>query len=223
MRRTIKVSDVSTFCIAFGATGLGGWPRTGSGKRTHDDKEWFVVRHYLKSNVARWNFLTPLSIQKGSPPEPDFVLKFDSTDIVALLEVTEATDPADQREMTMFEFSKKPAMLLGEFGGRFHGGASQPGPVWVSDVLNAITRKVGKAIYSRSHANRHLIIYPNSNASTLLADDKDERDAFRLLKEAVELKRDSYIQTVNGCSVHVLSGEYVCFDLLGRAELLARK
>jgi len=222
MTKTIKVPDLSKFCTAFGATGLGGWPRTGPKKRTQDDKEWFVVRHFLKVALRTGIFEPPVLIQKGIPPNPDFVLEFDHRDTVTFFEITEATNSADQREMTEFELSKKQAMLLGEFGGRFYGGASQPGRVWASDVLDAIKRKVGKAIFSQSYANRHLIIYPNSNASRLLFDDKAEYDAFVFLKGAIETNRDTYSQAANGCSVHVLGAEYVCFDLLRRYELVRR-
>jgi hypothetical protein len=91
-------------------------------------------------------------------------------------------------------------------------------------VLDAIKRKDGKAIFSLSSANRHLVIYPNSNASSFLEEDDDEeRSAFLYLKKAVTMARDTYIQAANGCSVHVLGSKYVCFDLLGKAQLVRRE
>ena len=102
----------------------------------------------------------PISIQKQNPPLPDFGLQFGDT--IAHLEITEATDPADQREMTAFERSGKSMMLLGEFGGRFSDGASQPGRTWASDVIDAINRKRGKAIFEKADVGRHLVIYSSS-------------------------------------------------------------
>ncbi len=223
MNKTIKVPDIAGFCTAFGAVGLKVGVRTGAEKRTQDDKEWFVVRRFLKAGLRAGIFEAPISVQKRNPPEPDFALDLDDGDTVAFLEITEATDQTDQKEMTAFEHSKKTAMLVGDFGGRFSGGASQPGRAWALDVLDAIRRKVGKAIFLRSETNRHLVIYPNSNASSLLFDDEDERVAFGFLREAIEIKRDTYVQAANGCLVHILGKEYVCFDLLGRVELVRRE
>jgi hypothetical protein len=167
--------------------------------------------------------VAPVLVEKRNPPEPDFALKFGGRDTVTYLEITEATDPTDQMEMTAFERSKEKVMLLGDFGGRFSDGASQPGRAWASDVLDAIKRKDGKAIFLRSDTHRHLIIYPNSNASSLLSDDEDERAAFGYLKEEIWINRDTYIQAAKGCLVHVLATEYVCFDLLGKTKLVRRE
>jgi hypothetical protein len=217
VNKIVKVPDVASFCTAFGSLGLIVGPRTGVGKRSQDDKEWFVVRRFLKAGLRAGIFEVPISVQKRNPPEPDFALELNDGD-AGFFEITEATDSADQKEMTAFEHSKKPAMLLGELGGRFSGGASQPGLAWASDVLNAILRKDGKAIFSRSDSHRHLIIYPNSNASDLLFDDEAELAAFRYLNDAIETNRCIYVQAARGCLVHVLGKEYVYFDLLGRTK-----
>jgi hypothetical protein len=66
------------------------------------------------------------------------------------------------------------------------------------------------------------VIYPNSNASQLLNDAKDEQAAFGFLAELIEMDFDSYIQTANGCLVHVLGKELVGFDVLGAAHLARR-
>jgi hypothetical protein len=200
---------------------LEGGSRTGAGKRTQDDTEWFVVRHFLRAGLQAGLFEAPISVQKRNPPEPDFALEFNDVD-TGFLEITEATDPADQKEMTASEYSKKPAMLLGDFGGRFSGGASQPGRAWASDALDAIKRKGGKGIFSRPDAHRHLIIYPNSNASSLLFYDKDEHVAFGYLK-AIEIDRDTHAQAAKGCLVHGLGKEHVCFDLLGEVKVVRRE
>src|SRR5450755_2804274 len=134
--KTLKVPDIAGFCTAFGDLGLAVGPRTGPGRRTQDDEEWFVVRRFLKAASRAGMFVPPFSVQKRNPPDPDFALELGDGS-VAFLEITEATDPTDQREMTALERSKMPAMLLGDFGGRFSRGASQPGRTWASDVLDA--------------------------------------------------------------------------------------
>lgn len=224
LNKIIRISDLASFCTAFGSLGLRGGRRTGLRKRTQEDEEWFVMRRFLKTALRGRIFEPPLSIQKRNPPEPDFSLELgDEGGSVAFLEITEATDPADQKEMTKFERSNNSAMLLGDFGGRFSRGASQPGRAWASDVLEAIKRKQDKAIFIRSDATRHLVIYPNSNASKLLTDHEEEHAAFGYLKEAIEENRNTYVRAANGCLVHVLGKEYLGFDLLGNVQLVRRE
>ena len=220
MAETVTVPDLAGFCAAFGAIGSKVGPRTGGAKRTQDEKEWFVVRRFLKVALKEGIVTAPFSVQKQNPPLPDFGLQFG--DAVVHLEVTEATHPDDQREMTVFEQSGTSAALLGTFGGRFAHGASQPGRAWASDVMDAIERKVGKAIFGKSDVERHLVIYPNSNASMLLFDADDERDAFGFLSELIATRCDDLTEKANGCLVHVLGKEVAGFDLLGEANLVPR-
>ena|SRR5579872_3773121 len=220
MTETVNVPDLAGLCAAFGPLGSSVGSRTGGGKRTQDDKEWFVVRRFLEVALREGILSAPILIQKQNPPLPDFGLQFGEA--IAHLEITEATDPADQREMTAFERSGKSMMLLGEFGGRFSDGASQPGRAWASDVIDAINRKCGKAIFEKSDAGRHLVIYPNSNASALVNDAEDERAAFRFLGELIETKLSEYLAATNGCLVHVVGKELVGFDILRRAHLVLR-
>ena len=107
-------------------------------------------------------------------------------------------------------------------GGRFADGASQPGLAWAADILDAVNRKKGKAIYTRSGVDRHLVIYPNSNASSLVNDLDDERAAFGFLGELIEANLSGLIDATNGCLVHVLGKELVGFDVLGAARLAPR-
>jgi hypothetical protein len=223
LNTTIRIPDLASFCTSFGSLGLRVGARTGLHKRTQDDKEWFVVRRFLKAVLREGVFEVPLVVQKRNPPEPDFALQYDDGRILALLEITEATDPVDQREMTKFELSGKTRMLTGDFGGRFAGAASQPGRVWALDVLDAIKRKRGKAIFLQSDANRHLVIYPNSNASKLLNGDRDEHAAFCYLKEAMEKDRSTYVSAAQGCLVHALAEMYLGFDILGNVRLIRRE
>lgn len=218
----VEISQLAEFDAAFGIIGAKVGPRVGPDKRTQDSKEWFVLRHFMAHALHAGIFRLPMSLEKANPPKPDFVVKYGETDGVALIEITEATNPADQKEMTEFEKSNETIMHLGDFGGRFSGGASQPKFAWASDILGAVIRKQGKSIYSPLMGERHLIIYPNSNASALLFDEEDERDAFEFLESAVGEQRKSYTQLVNGCMVHILGKEHVCFDLLGTIQLIRR-
>jgi hypothetical protein len=222
MSKKVAIPDLAGFYAAFGNLGLKVGPRTGAGRRTQDDKEWYVARHFLKRAIRARLLKPPFAVRKAGPPEPDFVLEFNNGKVMAWMEITEATDPADQREMTEFERSKGSAMLLGEFGGRFADGASQPGRAWASDVLDAMKRKQGKTICSKADTPRHLVIYPNSNASSLLFSDRDELDAFRFLNELLVPEHVSYVQAANGCLIHILGKERVCFDLLGKNRLVKR-
>lgn len=216
------MSGLAGFGAAFGSLGLKVGPRTGAGKRSQADTEWFVVRRFLEVALGSGIFVAPFSIERTAPPAPDFTVRFGSGDIVAFVEITEATHPDDQREMTEFERSNQSAMLIGDYGGRFADGASQPGWVWASDIVDALERKNGKAIYTPSDKRRHLVIYPNSNASALLFDRNAERVAFGLLLEAVASRQNDYVKLVNGCSVHVLGKDHVCFDILGNVKLVRR-
>jgi hypothetical protein len=220
MPETVNVSDLAGLCAAFGTLGSRVGLRTGGDKRTHDDKEWFVVRRFLKVALREGILKAPVTIQKQQPPLPDFGLQFG--DAIAHLEITEATDPADQKEMTAFERSGKSRMLLGEFGGRFSDGASQPGRTWAADVIDAINRKRGKAIFEKSDAGRHLVIYPNSNASALVNDAEDEHAAFGFLERLIEANLSGFVEVTSGCLVHVLGKELVGFDVLGEARLAFR-
>jgi hypothetical protein len=220
MNESVNVPDLIGLCAAFGPLGSRVGPRTGGDKRTQDEREWFVVRRFLEVALREGVLKAPISIQKENPPLPDFGLQFG--DAIAHLEITEATDQADQREMTVFEQSGNSAMLLGTFGGRFSDGASQPGRAWASDVIDAIDRKCGKAIFEKSDIDRHLVIYPNSNASMLLFDADDERDAFGFLRELIAARANGSVMSANGCLVHVLGKKLVGFDVLGEARLALR-
>jgi len=199
---------------AFGSIGLKVGPRTGPKKRTKEDKEWYVLRRFMPAAFSLGLFECPLRILKRNPPEPDFALR--STSDLSSLEVTEATHPADQKEMTKFELSEN-ADLIGTHGGRFRAGASgnHPEQVWAQDVIDAIMRKKGKSIFSKSY-HRHLVIYPNSNASSLMFDDEDELEAYGLLIERAREQRDALLSLVNGCQVHILGQSFSFLDILGQ-------
>ena len=216
-------SQTSRPSKAFGTLGLHVGSRTDSDRRTQDGKEWWVVRRFLKAALLANVLPTPLAIWKEQPPMPDFGAEFGDAQSPAFIEITEATHPDDQREMTeLLERSGKSAMLLGELGGRFSGGASEPEYVWASDIVDAMKRKAGKSIYSLDAYNRHLVINPNSNASILIADEEHERRAFTILAQTLEPRMTEYIGITSRCAIHVLGKHFVCIDLLGSTRLIAR-
>lgn len=209
--------------------------RTG---RSKVKKEWYVALRFLKGTIP-FLFELPIMVRNGVPPnEPDFVMARDSSTI-GLLEITEATVKADQKEMTAFEQPIHKAAMIGELGGRFgpdksnpncgegivnairrRGGASNPGQYWATDVVNAIRRKGGKAIFANSSAPRHLLIYPNSNASILLFDESDEREAINHLHAEIAEDRTTLSLTANGCLVHVIGKYLILFDVFGEWRVL---
>jgi hypothetical protein len=198
------------------AVGIPVGPRTG---RSKEKKEWYVLLNFLKGAIPAGMFNLPMSVRNGAPPdEPDFIVcSGDAT--VGWIEITEATDEADQWGMTAFERSGKSVALVGEFGGRFADGAARPGLAWAAD---SIKRKSGKAIYQSAHVRRHLLIYPNSNASFLLFDEDGEREAVDDLRAEVMKYDGTLAQLVNGCAIHILGGYLICIDALGEMRLVTR-
>jgi hypothetical protein len=187
-----------------------------------------VLLKLLRQAVPDGVFELPADIRCGDAnavvPEPDFVVYREGTDnITALVEITEATSQEDQREFTLSQQSNKPASLLGEFGGRFSDGASHPEIIWASDILDAIKAKGGKTIFKSSTSRRHLVVYPNSNASILMFDEEDERAGIKLFREQFASEEASLRQMANGCAVHILCHYIDCFDALGDARIVARE
>jgi hypothetical protein len=189
--------------------------------RSKEKKEWYVLLGFLRAAIPSQIVELPIVIRNGIPPdEPDFIVTR-ANNIAELFEITEATDEADQREMTAFERSGNSVMLLGEFGGRFKDGAARLGQAWATDIVEAIRGKTGKIIFRDSAAKRHLLVYPNSNASSLLFDEEDEREAIDHL--LTQVAHDvSLTNRVNGCAIHVLGGYLVCVDALREMKLLMR-
>jgi len=218
----IEIIQLSELDAAFGRLGGSVGPRIGADKRTQDAKEWFVLRRCMGTALATGVFDLPIKIAKAEPPEPDFAAIHGRTHKPALIEITEATHPDDQREMTEFARRGKNAILLGDFGGRFAGGASQPKFVWASEICDAVLRKQTKSICTRPAPDRHLVVYPNSNASQLIFDEEDEREAFAHLKEKIDQEHARYAEALNGCRVHILGSRLVCLDLARGCRLEPR-
>ena len=96
MPEIVNISDLAGFCAAFGSLGSRVGSRSGEDKRTQDEKEWFVVRRFLKVALREGILKAPISIKQQTPP----LFGLEMGDAAGHLEVTEATDPADQKEMT---------------------------------------------------------------------------------------------------------------------------
>jgi hypothetical protein len=116
--------------------------------------------------------------------------------------------------------------LPGHSGGRFPRGAARLGLAWASDIIEAIKRKETRVIFKSSLTPRHLIIYPNSNASKLLGDQlgqegKNEREAIDHLREAID-NTGNLAKITNGCLVHVLGMRHICIDVVGDMRVLQR-
>jgi hypothetical protein len=216
-----SLADLDRITASVGQVG----PRTGPGKRTKEQMEWYVLSRFLEKAIPADIFRLPVKGRNGRPPhEPDFVLmRPGTTDVIALVEITEATDGADQREMKAFERSGKKMALVGHSGGRFSRGAARPGLAWATDIVAAIKRKEPKVIFERSPAARHLIVYPNSNASILLSDEPDqEQEAIGYLREAIDSAGNNLAKITNGCLVHVLGKRHLCLDVVGDMRVLHR-
>ena len=213
MSERITISDLSNFDRSFGEVGFRCGPRTGQKRRSKADMEWYVARRFLKAAINAGRLNVPFIIRQGNPPtEPDFVLKCKTS--LVFLEITEATCEADQKEMTAFEASGRPAVLLGEFGGRFKNGGANPERAWAGDIIDAILRKMGKSIFKASDSDRHLVIYPNSNASSLICDAEDELSAAQYLKAEIVRMREEIKQAANGCRIHVLGKECLFYNVM---------
>lgn len=232
MSRSTLTIEASTVTLAViddlaKAERLVGLPVGPRGRRTKKKQEWYVLLKLLRQAIPAGVFELPIEIRCGNaeaiPPEPDFVLSRPRTNhIAALVEITEATNEADQKEMTLFQRSDKTACLLGEFGGRFKDGASHPEIVWASDIIDAVRRKCGKIIFKASPIRRHLLIYPNSNASMLMFDEDDERIGLERLRG--QFANDALMRQIpNGCAIHILGGYIVCLDALAEAPVIARR
>jgi hypothetical protein len=228
INKTASMVTIRTVDDLANAERLVGLPVGPRGLRTKEKQEWYVLLKFLQPAIPAGVFELPVDIRCGTAdatlPEPDFVVSRAGTDdVAALVEITEATNEADQREMTLSQRSDKIASLLGEFGGRFSDGASHPEITWASDIIDSVRRKDGKTIFMASPVQRHLLVYPNSNASMLMSDEDDERQGIEHLREHVANDEALLRRITNGCSIHILGGYIVCLDALGEATVIGRR
>ena len=143
-------------------------PRKGSDSRTQEQKEWWCLRRHIFTLCAADQIKFPVSITKGE--RPDFRCKFGTRAVG--IEVTEATHPSDQRELTRIDMQDGVA-LQGTLGGRFPDGGGGDAPVraWQDDVLKAVFSKVKKVLtWPDTLPEYVLLLYTNSNAGRLIND-----------------------------------------------------
>jgi hypothetical protein len=153
---------------AFGAMGTWVGPRTGLNPRTQESKELWCLRRYIFTLCSVSQLRFPICIEKSE--SPDFRCSFGPDKLG--IEVTEATDPRDQEEMTIFEREGIIA-LRGSRGGRFPRGAAGDAPEreWWGDVQKAVGSKVTKiARWPNQLPAYSLLLYTNSNAGSHIFD-----------------------------------------------------
>lgn len=168
----IDARDSSSLAEAFGDRGLDltHFPTRTARKRANNglEEELYVLRRYLFTLDAAGLLPYPLRLSKSETP--DFAGSARGN--VLGIEITEATLPGDQREMTISERSGRPA-LLGTHGGRYKGGIRDDASPergrradrdLTSDVLRAIRRKWGLPFETPSV---DLVLYANGNANML--------------------------------------------------------
>ncbi len=217
MKNKIEIHDAEAFDDAFADVGRRVRPRTNG--RTHDEKEWYVLRRFLKCALLKGYFKCPVRICKAKPPRPDFRIDLDG--IATWIEITEATSEADQKEMTNIEKSDTEVIVNGELGGRYADGAfgNRPERDWAADVLRAIRRKRRKTIFAGNHPSSHLVIYVNSTPGILI----DENEAFARLFKSLERVKASVRRLVNGAFVHVVGKRQVCIDVFDARVFVDRE
>jgi hypothetical protein len=222
MRDKIEIKRLDDLDHAAKIVGLPVGPHTGPSKRTNEKREWYTLFGFLRATIPYGLVELPFEVRNGCPPtEPDFVMTHGGSQ-VGLFEITEATDAADHKEMKARELSPKTHTMLGEFDGRFKGGAGNPGIAWATDIVTAIRRKSGTVIFRDSSVPRHLIIYPNSNASFLLGDEVDELDAIDKLRAEIAKDAVALTEIANGCVVHILGKHSLCMDALRHLTVLTQ-
>ena len=135
----IEASTHAELEQTFGDLGLQVGSRTGSGVRTHDQKEWWCLRRYIFSLSAAKRLAFPIEIVKEE--RPDFQCVFGDSRLG--IEVAEATHPGDQRAMDQLARNSGMA-LVGTYGGRFENGVANPERAWKADVLRRVRAKSRK-------------------------------------------------------------------------------
>ena len=162
----VHVTNRVDLISAFGNLGTKVGGRTGPDARTHEQQEWWCLRHHLFTLAANDQLEYPITIQKGE--RPDFCCTFAGREIG--IEVAQATHPLDQRELTRME-NEDGCVFVGQLGGRFPDGGGNTERAWWADVLKAVRRKSRKV---RSYPNPlpeySLLLYSNSNAQRLIFD-----------------------------------------------------
>jgi len=80
MSASVSIREFGEFDLSFGELGMKVGPRVGNNKRTQDQKDWYVVRRFLKEAIAARKFQLPISVEKSDPTRSGFLvgLKLDA-------------------------------------------------------------------------------------------------------------------------------------------------
>ena len=192
-----EAADCKLLWHAMGEHGRAPLPRLG---RTKEQKELYCLRRYLFSMARASRLSFPLRVAKSEAP--DFIVS-GAKDFG--IEVTEATDEADQREWTRAAQLGRSSWLNGDLGGRGRDGfvGQEPERLWSQYVLTAVLKKASKQ-YSTPTAS--LLIYSNSNAGGFIDDEKagalfsalPESKGFSRFEEVVIIRRSCLLIRSSG-------------------------
>jgi hypothetical protein len=125
------------------------------------EEEIYLLRRYLFTLEDAGLLNYPITLKKAE--SPDFQGSMNGATYG--IEVTEATSPADQREMTLAETHDGPTPR-GSYGGRYKSGSFgfQDERDLAADVIKALRRKRAKANkWSTSISTLDLLLYANGN------------------------------------------------------------
>ena len=178
--------------------------RSRSKGRSKADKESYCLRKYLLALHTRGAIGYPVKIR--SSETPDFIVEYGASGLFGI-EVTDATDPSDQREMTLAARSNEKMYFEGQFGGHGPFVGDRPEELWKGYLRGAITRK-SKLRYCVPRVN--LVIYCNSNAGAHVG----AGVAAGLLRELVnlpELGRFADVSVIRNNSVYLDIGNSMKF------------
>ena len=191
-RWTGTFAERSTFSDDLGSLGVWVGSRTGAGRRTHGQKEDYVLRRLLIAWKRCGRLVFPFTVYASE--RPDFIFESDGARLG--LEVTEAGSEEHQRWMTDFEATGGDRLLPGD-GWTLHGIVEQ--------IRVAIERKVEKFDDGSYGACCELAVYNNT------------QDA---LSQEVVAGVDDPCLHGRFDGVHLVDGNHVYADVLSDAPQL---
>ena len=200
--RTLRSADT----LADDLGSLGAWvgPRAGPSKRTHGDKEDYVLRRLLVAwkEVGQLRFPLDVRAQRDQQGAPDFLLS-SSNGTTLGVEVTEAG--AQDYQAWLTRTARRPARGAGAFKEDGYVG-DEPERKAACDILNAIKRKVANYDSGkyRTADGCDLLVYDNSETGWMA----DEQQVLNLIGQPDRLL-GRFRQ------IHLVSGAIVFLDLFG--------
>ena len=210
-----RIRDAASFADDLGDTGCWAGPRTGPLKRTHGQKEDYVLRRVLVAwrKAGALTFPVNIHAERESPGEPDFLLVWDDGRTLGV-EITEAGEENYQKWLTETE----PYREAGRNEGldRDISGASDRAR---KDYAAAIERKIKKRKTGASATPEacDLAIYDNTETGGFI-------DPGGLLREIAESNRFAgYFRQIHlvkdmGVVLDALAGDRKQVDLIDTYE-----